>query len=448
MKRMEIAEIYLHNIEAEQFYLGIMLTEPDLIKDTKIKPHQLSPGKHHNLLRAMQDLDAKGIQIDFISILESVDNKAERIGGTKYLSQLKLAIPSTSNIKYYEAVLLNYWQKREAVRVANDIKKSVLENEPATVIQSSINELMQLEDISGDDNDGSIKDDLVSLYLELETPMGDVTGIPTGYKELDLMTSGLQKQDLIIIAARPSVGKTAFCLNIAESVAKQEQYAVGIFSLEMNRKQLLKRMISSNGRINSQSIRTGRINEKEWGKLSYSVGDIGKLNLRIFDRPSVQVNEIWSKVRKMKRDYAGKDILIIIDYLQLITGSEKHRGNRTQEISEISRMLKHMARELDVCVIALSQLSRAVEQRQDKRPMLSDIRESGQIEQDADVIGFLYRDDYYDKDTESKNIIEIIIGKQRNGPTGTVQLAFIKEYNLFVNLERRYDGEGNLPGSY
>lgn len=447
MKHMDINELYLYNIEAEQFYLGIMLTEPDLIKETKLKPHQLSQGKHYNLLQAMLDLDSKGIQIDLVSILESVGNQAEKIGGGSYLNKLKLAIPSTSNYKYYETVLIEYWQKREAVRVANDIKVSVMENEPAEVIQTSINELMQLEDISGDDNNGSIKDDLVSLYLELETPKGDVTGIPTGYTELDMITSGLQKQDLIIIAARPSVGKTAFCLNIAESVSRQDQYAVGIFSLEMNRKQLLKRMLSSNGRINSQSIRTGRINGEEWTKLSYAVGDIGKLNLRIYDSPSVRVNEIWSKVRKMKRDFEGKEILIIIDYLQLISGSEKHRGNRTQEISEISRMLKHMARELDVCVIALSQLSRAVEQRQDKRPMLSDIRESGQIEQDADVIGFLYRDDYYDKDSENKNIIEIIIGKQRNGPTGTVQLAFIKEYNLFVNLERRYDSEGALPRS-
>jgi replicative DNA helicase len=298
---------------------------------------------------------------------------------------------------------------------------------------------MNLDDTATED-EGSIKNDLVELYIEFETPKGDITGIPTGFTELDQMTAGLQKQDLIIIAARPSVGKTAFCLNIAEGVAKQNQYAVGIFSLEMGRKQLLKRMISSNGRIYSQNVRRSKIvGDNEWTKLSCAMGEIGNMNLKIFDKPGIRVNEIWSKVRKMKREFEGKDILIIIDYLQLITGNEKHRGNRTQEISEISRMLKHMARELDVCVIALSQLSRAVEQRQDKRPMMSDIRESGQIEQDADVIGFLYRDDYYDKESENKNIIEIIIGKQRNGPTGTVQLAFLKEYGLFLNLEKRYD---------
>lgn len=361
-------EIFLHNIEAEQFFLGIMLIEPDLLKDSKIKPHHLSAGKHYNLLWAMQDLDQKGIQIDVISILERVGNKVEKIGGATYLNELKMSIPTTANYGYYEKVILEYWQKREAIRVANKIKEAAMGEEPTEVIQTGINELMKLEDTSGDEDDGTIQDDLVSLYLELETPKGDVTGIPTGYTELDKMTSGLQKQDLIIIAARPSVGKTAFCLNIAEAVAQQEQFAVGIFSLEMNRKQLLKRMISSNGRVDSQSIRTGRITGKDWSKLTYAVGDMGNMNLRIYDKPGIRVNEIWSKVRKMKREFEGKDILIIIDYLQLISGNDKHRGNRTQEISEISRMLKHMARELDVCVIALSQLSRAVEQRQDKPP--------------------------------------------------------------------------------
>lgn len=205
-------------------------------------------------------------------------------------------------------------------------------------------------------------------------------------------------------------------------------------------------MASILGNINADAMRTGNLTANDWNKLSQANGILGSADLRIFDRPGVTVNEIWSKARKMKEEYAGKDILIIIDYLQLITGSAKHRGNRTQEIGEISRMLKHMAQELDVCVIALSQLSRG-EQRQDKRPMMSDIRESGQIEQDADVIGFLYRDDYYDKESESKNIIEIIIAKQRNGPVDTVSLAFIKEYGLFLNLERRFDSKGLVSRS-
>lgn len=439
-------QLFLYNIEAEQFFLGILLTEPELIKDTKIKPPHLSPGKHHNILWTLLDLDSKGTLIDFVSIMERVGKDGiEKIGGIPYLHNLKTSIPTTSNFSFYEKVLLEYWQKREAIKVANKIKEQAMGEDPAEVIQAGINELMQLEDISGDDDDGSIKQALVNIYDEMErgltSEQGEITGIPTGFNELDRITSGFQKQDLVILAARPSVGKTAFCLNIAERVAKRNKYAVGIFSLEMSEESLLKRMISSNGMIDSQRIRTRKIgDEKNWNKLGTAIGEIGRMNLRIFDKPGVSVNEIWSKVRKMKREYSDQSILIIIDYLQLINGSSKHRGNRTQEISEISRLLKHMARELDVCVIALSQLSRAVEQRQDKRPMLSDIRESGQIEQDADVIGFLYRDDYYDKETENKNIIEIIIGKQRNGPTGTVQLAFIKEYNLFVDLERRYDG--------
>lgn len=433
-------ELLLYSLEAEQALLGILLIEPDLIKECKVRPQHLSQGAHYNLLWTMLDLDSKGIPIDLISILERVGRqKIEQVGGIEYLANLEQSIPTTSNYAYYEKVVFEYWQRRETIKLANNIKSMVSEEEPSMVIQNAISELINLDDKAKDD-DGSIQEDLVELYADFESPKGDITGIPTGFTELDNMTSGLQKQDLIIIAARPSVGKTAFCLNIAEGVARQENYAVGIFSLEMGRKQLLKRMLSSNGRIYSQSIRKNTISgDSEWNKLSNAMGEIGKLNLRIFDKPSVKLNEIWSKARKLKREFQGKEILIIIDYLQLIVGSEKHRGNRTQEISEISRTLKHMARELDVSVIALSQLSRAVEQRQDKRPMMSDIRESGQIEQDADVIGFLYRDDYYNKESESKNIIEVIIGKQRNGPTGTVQLAFLKEYGLFLNLEKRND---------
>jgi replicative DNA helicase len=433
-------ELLLYNIEVEQVVLGILLMEPDLLKESKAKPEYFSPGAHHNLIYTMQDLDSKGIPVNFVSIVERVGNqKVEKIGGVSYLSQLSQSAPTTANLSYYETVLIEYWKRRAAISAANSLKESAVAENPSDAIQSTISELMKIDDDNTDD-DGAIKEDLADIYQELETPKGDITGIPTGFTEFDEMTSGLQKQDLVIIAARPSVGKTAFCLNIAEGVSKQKKYAAGIFSLEMGRKQLLKRMLASNGRIHSQSIRKNRIvGNNEWNKLSSAMGEIGSMNLRIFDKPGIRLNEIWSKVRKMKREFEGKDLIIIIDYLQLIVGSEKHRGNRTQEISEISRSLKHMARELDVCVIALSQLSRAVEQRQDKRPMMSDIRESGQIEQDADVIGFLYRDDYYDKVSENKNIIEIIIGKQRNGPTGTVQLAFIKEYGVFLNLERRQE---------
>ncbi|WP_144527322.1 replicative DNA helicase, partial [Bacillus pumilus] len=313
------------------------------------------------------------------------------------------------------------------------LKESSSSDNTSQTIQEGISSLMSLEGATGTDDDGSINNDLVEIYQELETPKGDITGMPSGFTELDRMTSGFQRQELIIIAARPSVGKTAFCLNVAKNFMESpinlnKSGAVGIFSLEMGRKSLLKRMQSSIGNINAQSIRASHLNVDEWGSLSKVNGVLDSAALRIFDQPGMTVNDIWAKARKMKREFEGKDTMIIIDYLQLIVGNPVHRGNRTAEIGEISRMLKQMARELDIAVIALSQLSRGVEQRQEKRPMMSDIRESGQIEQDADVIGFLYRDDYYDKETENKNIIEVIIAKQRNGPVGTVSLAFIKEF--------------------
>ncbi|MEC2307807.1 replicative DNA helicase [Bacillus atrophaeus] len=440
------ANAFLYNTDAEQTFLGALLIEPELIKDCRTKPLHLSQAKHKNLLSAMLELDTKGTPIDLVSITEHIgrDNLGS-IGGHQYLSALASSVPTTANIGFYEKIIFEYWQRREIGKIAEEIKKNTASDDPSAVIQSTISDLMRLEDATGDEEDGLIQNDLLDIYEELVEPKGEITGMRSGFTELDRMTSGFQKQELVIIAARPSVGKTAFCLNVAQNfmaspLNNNKGGAVGIFSLEMSRKQLLKRMTSSLGNINAHAMRTGNLTANDWNRLSQANGVLGSADLRIFDRPGVTVNEIWSKVRKMKREFPNQDILIIIDYLQLILGSAKHGGNRTQEIGEISRMLKHMARELDICVIALSQLSRAVEQRQDKRPMMSDIRESGQVEQDADVIGFLYRDDYYDKESERQNIIEIIIGKQRNGPVGTVSLAFIKEYGLFVNLERGIDG--------
>lgn len=436
---MIMEDLLLYSHEAEQFLLGSLLLEPELIKDIKTKPEYLSPGKHYNILWTMLDLDKKGSPIDIVTIINRVGgDKVDKIGGVSYLSELASSVPTTANISFHENIIFQSWQKRKAVSIANKIKEGALSEEAVEVIRTGINDLMHLEESTQDEDNGSIKEDLVDVYHDLETPRGEITGIPTGFTELDRITTGLQRQDLIIVAARPSVGKTAFCLNIASGVALSEKYAVGIFSLEMGRKQLLKRLLSIKGNIDAQKIRTSNIIGDDWGKVTHAMGSLSDMNIRIFDRPGIMVNEIWSKTRKLKREFKDKEILIIIDYLQLIEGSPKHRGNRTQEIGEISRMLKNMARELDVCVIALSQLSRAVESRQDKRPNMSDIRESGQIEQDADVIGFLYRDDYYNKETENKNLIEVIIAKQRNGPVGTVQLAFLKEYGSFVNLERRF----------
>lgn len=251
------------------------------------------------------------------------------------------------------------------------------------------------------------------------------------------MTAGFQRNDLIIVGARPSVGKTAFALNIAQNVATKTGENVAIFSLEMGAEQLVMRMLCAEGNIDAQRLRTGSLTDEDWGKLTMAMGSLSNAGIYIDDTPGVRVQDIRSKCRRLKQEHGIG--MILIDYLQLILGSGRSGENRQQEVSEISRSLKQLARELEVPVIALSQLSRGVEQRQDKRPMMSDIRESGSIEQDADIVAFLYRDDYYDKESENKNIIEIIIAKQRNGPTGTVSLAFVKEYNKFVNLERRFD---------
>ncbi|MEK4374571.1 replicative DNA helicase [Bacillus sp. FSL L8-0533] len=433
--------IFYYNDEAEQQYLGAILQDPDLIKYTQLKPQHFYRQQNQSIFKTLQELDKNGEPIDLVAIIEHVGREnIKSIGGREYLSGLMNTAATTSRQSFFENVIIEYWQKREIAKIAADLKESSKSEDTSQVIQEGISSLMSLEDATGSDDDGSINNDLVEIYQELETPKGDITGMPSGFTELDRMTSGFQRQELIIIAARPSVGKTAFCLNVAKNfmdspINLNKSGAVGIFSLEMGRKSLLKRMASSIGNINAQSIRASNLNVDEWSSLSKVNGVLDSAALRIFDQPGMTVNDIWAKARKMKREFEGKDMMIIIDYLQLIVGNPVHRGNRTAEIGEISRMLKQMARELDIAVIALSQLSRGVEQRQEKRPMMSDIRESGQIEQDADVIGFLYRDDYYDKESENKNIIEVIIAKQRNGPVGTVSLAFIKEFGKFVNLD-------------
>ena len=271
---------------------------------------------------------------------------------------------------------------------------------------------------------------------------GEVTGIPTGFTELDKMTAGFQRNDLIIVAARPSVGKTAFSLNIAQNVATKTDENVAIFSLEMGADQLVMRMLCAEGNIDAQRLRTGSLTSDDWAKLTMAMGSLSNAGIYIDDTPGIKVNEIRAKCRRLKQEQGLG--MILIDYLQLIQGSGKSGENRQQEVSEISRTLKGIARELQVPVIALSQLSRGVESRQDKRPMMSDIRESGSIEQDADIVAFLYREDYYDRETENKNTIEIIIAKQRNGAVGSVELAFVKEFNKFVNLERRFE-DGHAP---
>ena len=327
---------------------------------------------------------------------------------------------------------------RKLIRVATTIIDDgyTREDEVEEVLAEAERKMMEVSSRKNAGDFKPIADVLVDTFENIErlhNQKGDVTGIPTGFTDLDRITAGFQRNDLIIVAARPSVGKTAFALNVAQNVATKTDENVAIFSLEMGADQLVMRMLCAEGNIDAQALRTGDLEDEDWKKLSLAIGTLSNAGIFIDDSPGVRVNEIRSKCRRLKQEHGLG--MIVIDYLQLIMGSGRSGENRQQEVSEISRSLKALARELEVPVIALSQLSRGVEQRQDKRPMMSDLRESGSIEQDADIVSFLYREDYYDKETENKNLIEIIIAKQRNGPTGTVTLAFKKEYNKFLNVD-------------
>ncbi|PLR95735.1 replicative DNA helicase [Bacillus sp. T33-2] len=430
-------EQWQFNQEAEEALVGALFLEEGLIKDCNIRPEQLYLPKLQRLLSTMKRLDEKGRPIDVISVVEEVgEQNLESIGGISYITELAGSVPTTANFKYYQDIVREYYQKRRAKEVAGRIMDEVARAEDIRkTISDGIHNLMEIEGANGDDELGDIKSCLVDLYNDCEKDSGEISGVPSGFKKLDRLTGGFQESDLIVIGARPSMGKTAFALNIALNASEHDVSV--IFSLEMSKNQLVKRAAGFRGNIDSTKMRNPRrfFADEDWRHLYSAMGEISHHNLHIFDRPGMDVNYIWSKVRKMKREYAeGTRFLVVIDYLQLIVGDPRHKQNRQAEISEISRSLKHMARELNVVVIALSQLSRGVESRQDKRPMLSDLRESGQIEQDSDVIAFLYRDDYYDKEAESKNTIDIIVAKQRNGPVGTVELSFNKEYGKFADL--------------
>lgn len=434
------------NIEAEQAVLGAIFLEPSslTLASEILMPEDFYRAAHQKIFNVMLKLNDEGKAVDLITVTEelSATNLIEDIGGVSYLSELAGSVPTAANIEYYARIVEEKSLLRRLIRTATNIATDgyTREDEVETVLneaEKSILEVAQRKNAGAFQN---IKDVLVRTYDNIElmhSRVGDITGIPTGFTELDRMTAGFQRNDLIIVGARPSVGKTAFALNIAQNVAIKAGENVAIFSLEMGAEQLVMRMLCAEGNIDAQRLRTGSLTDDDWGKLVMAMGSLSNAGIYIDDTPGIRVNEIRAKCRRLKQEHGLG--MILIDYLQLIVGSGRPGENRQQEVSEISRALKQLARELEVPVIALSQLSRGVEQRQDKRPMMSDIRESGSIEQDADIVAFLYRDDYYDKESENKNIIEIIIAKQRNGPVGTVQLAFVKEYNKFVNLERRFD---------
>lgn len=429
-------EPVLYNIEAEEALVGALFLEEGLIKDCSILTQQLYSRKLQVLLTAIKDLDVKGKPVDVISVVEHLNpDHLAAIGGVAYITALAGSVPTTANFHYYQDVVREYAQKRKAVETANRIIATAKTNEIGQTLRDGIQGLMEIEEHSTEDQMGDIKPTLLQLYQDFEKDSEELIGITTGFGELDKLTGGFQNSDFVVVGARPSMGKTAFALNIALHAAEEDICL--FFSLEMPVKQLLKRAASTIGEIDTIKMRTPRqtFEKEDWSKLTTAMARISNLKLHIFDRASMDINYIWSKVRKARREYGdSKRIIVMIDYLQLISAEAKYQNNRQAEISQISRGLKHLAREMNVVVLALSQLSRGVESRQDKRPLLSDLRESGQIEQDADVIAFLYREDYYQKDTEQKDIIEVIIAKQRNGPIGTVKLGFKKEFGEFVNL--------------
>ncbi|MBM7716828.1 replicative DNA helicase [Siminovitchia sp. FSL H7-0308] len=442
------------NIEAEQAVIGAVFLEPSAIvlASEILVPEDFYRSAHQKIFEVMIELNESGKAVDLVTVTEKLaaSKLLEDVGGVSYLSELSISVPTAANIGYYARIVEEKALLRRLIRTATDIATNgyTREDEVEELLdeaEKSIMEVAQRKNASAFQN---IKDILVRTYDNIEmlhNRKGEITGIPTGFSELDRMTAGFQRNDLIIVAARPSVGKTAFALNIAQNVGTKTDENVAIFSLEMGAEQLVMRMLCAEGNIDAQNLRTGALTDEDWRKLTMAMGSLSNSGIYIDDTPGIRISEIRSKCRRLKQEHGLG--MILIDYLQLIQGSGRAKENRQQEVSEISRSLKALARELEVPVIALSQLSRGVEQRQDKRPIMSDIRESGSIEQDADIVAFLFREDYYDQESENKNIIEIIIAKQRNGPTGTVQLAFVKEYNKFVNLERRFDDSAAPPGA-
>lgn len=442
MEEAIIKRILPHSIEAEQSVVGSMIMDRDAIISASevLEDTDFYQKQYGVLFDAMVELNNEGKPVDLVTLQERLKEKnvLPELYSIDFIRELIAAVPTSANVRYYVNIVKEKATLRNLIKVTEDItNKCYLNNEPMEeILEDTEKKIFDVVQNRGSSDYVSIQDIVIQAIESIEAASkskGSVTGIPTGFYDLDYKMSGLQPSDLILVAARPSMGKTAFVLNVAEYVALKVNVTTAIFSLEMSKDQLVKRILSMNSKVDSQAIRSGELKDEDWVKLVESANLIGNSNLIIDDTPGISISELRSKCRKFKLE---KNLgLVIIDYLQLMSGGKKSES-RQQEISEISRSLKALAREINAPVIALSQLSRAVEQRPDKRPMLSDLRESGAIEQDADVVMFIYRDDYYNHDSEDAGISEIIIGKQRNGPTGTVKLAWLAQYTKFANLER------------
>ena len=444
---MELGRIPPHDIEAEQAVIGSMLTDKDavMLAVENLKGESFYREDNKSIFEAMVNLYNKSEPIDLITVKDELEamNLFDKIGGMEYLALLPSKVPTTANAQKYINIVSEKAALRRLIKTANEIIE--LGYSPTDDVEDIMNgaekkifDLIQNKNKTGF---SPIKEVLIESFTKLEELYNrkqHITGVPTGFSELDYMTTGLHGSELILLAARPAMGKSAFALNIAANAALKSNIPVAVFNLEMSKEQLVDRILSSEAMVDSNKIRTGKLEEEDWSKLASVVGPLSESNIFIDDTPGISVMDIRTRCRKLKME---KNIgLIIIDYLQLVQGSNARKnGSREQEIAEISRSLKILAKELNVPVIALSQLSRAVESREDHRPMLSDLRESGSIEQDADIVMFLYRDDYYNKDSEDKGLTEVIIAKHRGGSTGKIKLLWMGNYTKFANLAQGFE---------
>ena len=437
-----------HSLEAEQSVIGSMMIDPEAIaaaasilteEDFYHRPYAL-------LFRAITDLDNAGRPIDNVTLQERLRelDAPEELASPQTLAELVSAVPTSTNARHYAKIVADKAQLRRMIRTMETLTSACYADRDTTENLTASMEKQVFQLLAGNQGRELVPIsqivmsalDRISIASNLNT---NVTGIPSGFPDLDYKTSGFQRSDLVLIAARPSMGKTAFVLNIGAHMAFRDHRRVAIFSLEMSKEQLINRLLAQESNVDATKLRTGRLKDSEWESLVLSADRIGRSPLIIDDTPGISVAELRSKCRRLKLE-GGLDC-IMIDYLQLMTSGGRGTDSRQQEISEISRSLKEVAREMQVPVLALSQLSRAVEQRPDHRPVLSDLRESGAIEQDADVVMFLYREDYYNQDSERKGIADVLIRKQRNGPIGDVELIWLPEYTKFASMERQ-PGQG------
>ena len=441
------------NIEAEQSVLGAMLIEKEAIPKVMeiLRDTDFYREAHRVIFNAMLELYNKNEAVDMITVTEILkrDNKLEDVGGIAYVTSLANDVPTPANETYHPTIIKQKSILRQLVSVSTQIASMGYEanDDVKNIIDSAESKILEISNRKKTADFTPINEIVLDSFKSIEALMGNkngLTGLPTGFEDLDNLTSGLHGSDFIILAARPSMGKTAFALNVVQNVAIRAAKKVGgapktvaFFSLEMSKEQLVQRMLCAEANIDSQRLRIGELRDEDWAMLINTADTLSSANIYIDDTAGITAMDMRSRARRLKAEH-GLD-LIVVDYLQLMQGSGKknNNGDRQQEVSEISRSLKALARELDVPVIALSQLSRSVEARQVKRPMLSDLRESGSLEQDADIVAFLYREDYYNPETENKNITELIIAKHRNGPVDTVNLFFHKQYTKFVGLSKR-----------